>query len=218
MKTPFFSIVLTTYNRAKLLPRALESLINQTEKDWELILIDDGSTDQTAEIIKPYLKAIENINYFYQENQGFINAKNVGIRKSTGRYITFLDSDDEYHPTHLAKRKQLLKKEENIDFLHGGVKIIGSAYVPDANNPTEKIHLSDCFIGGTFILNKKAVQKLKGFESTALKTDYDFMQRAKSADLKIVKTDFPTYIYYRDSENSITLDMLAELDKKSTAQ
>ena len=215
MKTPYFSVVLATYNREKLIERAVKSLLQQTEKDWELIIIDDGSEDHTAEILQPYLENNKNIKYFHQENKGFIKAKNAGIKKTKGKYITFLDSDDAYALKHLEIRKEILEKDKSIDFLHGGVKIIGQAYVPDVKNPEKKIHLSECFIGGTYFLNKKAVQKLEGFKSTALETDYNFMQRAKSADLKIEKTDFPTYIYHRDAGSSITNDMLSKMNEKS---
>jgi len=211
MKTPFFSVICATYNRAHLLKRALDSLFAQTTTDWELIIIDDGSTDHTAEIVKPYEALKPEVNYYYQQNKGFIEAKNVGINKAKGKYITFLDSDDAYKPEHLAIRKKILEEQKNIDFLHGGVEIIGQAYVPDAENPQQKIHLSNCFIGGTFFLNNKAIQHLKGFEGTALNTDFDFMQRAKAAGLNISKTNHPTYRYYRDSGSSITNDMLDDM-------
>lgn len=206
---PFFSVVIATYNRAHLLPRALDSLLNQTEKDWEAIIIDDGSNDETKSVIKKY--HLGQFKYYYQENKGFIQAKNAGILQSSAKYITFLDSDDAYEPDHLRLRKEYLLRHPEIDFLHGGVRIIGQPFVPDVNNPHQKIHLSECFIGGTYCLNKKAVHKLKGFGSTALGTDFDIMTRAENSDLNIEKVDFPTYIYYRDAGSSITNDMLDDL-------
>src|SRR5690625_5134 len=211
MTIPFFSVVIATYNREKLLKRALNSLCLQTEKDWELIVIDDGSTDQTKEIVKEYAELKP--QYFFQENKGFIRAKNAGIKRSKGKFITFLDSDDEYAPDHLQLRKKFLRENPQTEFLHGGVKIIGQPYVPDVNQPDKKIHLSECFIGGTYFLSKKAVEILKGYGSTALSTDFDMMQRAISKGLTIEKVDFPTYIYHRDSGSSITNDMLKGLDQ-----
>lgn len=211
-KKPYFSIVMATYNRAHLLPRALDSVLSQNEKDWELIVIDDGSEDNTSALIQDYLENCENINYYFQENKGFIQAKNAGIEKAKGKFISFLDSDDAYEKDHLELRKQILEKHPEIDFLHGGVRIVGQPYVPDVNNPGEKIHLSECFIGGTYFMNKNAIEKLKGFGSTALETDFDMMSRAKKAGLHIVKTDFPTYVYYRDAGSSITNDMLDLLE------
>lgn len=211
MKTPFFSVICATYNRADLLKRALDSLFAQTTADWELIIIDDGSTDHTAEVVTSYRDLKRKVTYFYQENKGFIEAKNAGINKAKGKYITFLDSDDAYAAEHLAIRKKILETQKHIDFLHGGVVIIGQAYVPDAENPQQKIHLSDCFIGGTFFLNQKTIRHLKGFQGTALNTDFDFMQRAEAAGLKILKTKYPTYCYYRNAGSSITNDMLDDM-------
>jgi glycosyltransferase involved in cell wall biosynthesis len=92
---PFFSVIITTYNRADLLVRALDSLICQTENDWEAIIIDDGSNDDTAERISPFLNSEKRIVYIRQQRRGASVAKNTGIFLSKGKYITFLDSDDE---------------------------------------------------------------------------------------------------------------------------
>jgi glycosyltransferase involved in cell wall biosynthesis len=98
---PFFSIIIPTYNRATLLPKAIESVIDQTFGDWELIIVDDGSTDNTASVVKPYL-ADPRITYLYQHNQERCVARNNGICTSTGTYITFLDSDDYFMSQRLA--------------------------------------------------------------------------------------------------------------------
>lgn len=207
-KRPFFSVIMTTYNRERLIVRALTSLINQTETDWELILIDDGSTDRTAEVIEPYVLNNPQIQYQYQSNQGFIAGKNAGIKQAEGLYITFLDSDDEYNLNHLKWRKRYLLNHQDIDLLHGGVRIIGSEYVPDARHPERQIHLSDCAVSGTFFIRRDTLCKMGGFQGNELTTDADFMRRAGEYGLKIVKTEQPTYIYHRDVESSVTLDML----------
>jgi glycosyltransferase involved in cell wall biosynthesis len=91
---PFFSIILPTYNRAQFLPKAIDSVIAQTFVDWELIIVDDGSTDNTKEVVAAYKDP--RILYIYQENQERSAARNNGIAKSNGEYICFLDSDDYY--------------------------------------------------------------------------------------------------------------------------
>lgn len=201
---PFFSVVITTYNRAKLLNRALKSLWQQTETDFEIILVNDGSTDKTEQLVQQLLKTNKPITYLAQENKGFITGKNNGIVKAKGKYITFLDSDDEYKPQHLATRKALLQECHTIDFLHGGVAIIGDEFVPDANNPSQKIHLSECAISGTFFLKNDVMQMLNGFAGNALNTDADFMERALKANLTIRKTAVETYVYHRELGDSIT--------------
>jgi glycosyltransferase involved in cell wall biosynthesis len=96
---PSFSITIPTYNRAHLLPRAITSVLNQTFGDFELTIVDDGSTDDTEEVVKSF--ADPRIRYLYQSNSGGGAARNRGARASTGKYITFLDSDDEAVPTWL---------------------------------------------------------------------------------------------------------------------
>jgi glycosyltransferase involved in cell wall biosynthesis len=111
MSEPFFSVIIPTYNRANFLYKAIESVLSQTYKGFELIIIDDGSTDNTKEIISKYQD--ERIIYFYQENKERSAARNQGIALSSGKYICFLDSDDYY----LNNRLELLYKEiEKLNF------------------------------------------------------------------------------------------------------
>lgn len=94
MSAPFFSIIIPTYNRAYVILKAINSIINQSFKDWELIVVDDGSSDNTKELIEK----INNpeIKYVHQTNQERSAARNNGINHARGEYICFLDSDDEY--------------------------------------------------------------------------------------------------------------------------
>lgn len=87
------SIVIPTYNRGNILPVAIDSVLKQTHSNWELILIDDGSTDNSRKVIQPYLTD-ERITYYFQDNSGVSAARNKGIDLANGQYIIFLDSDD----------------------------------------------------------------------------------------------------------------------------
>lgn len=203
MDHPFFSIVITTYNRADLLSRALDSLNSQSFSSWEAILIDDGSMDGTEEKIRPYLN--KNIVYRFQKNQGIITAKNNGISLTKGEYVTFLDSDDEYLADHLESRHEILQKNKDIDFLHGGVKIIGDPYVPDLHNPKNPIHLSKCAIGGSFFVKHNIIIKLNGFSGSVLGMDAHLLEKAQRNKVKILRIEEPrTYIYHRENLDSFT--------------
>lgn len=90
---PFFSVIIPTFNRATILPRALKSILNQSFLDWELIIQDDGSTDDTPAVVESFTED-KRIKYFREANQGVCAARNLGSEKATGTYITFLDSDD----------------------------------------------------------------------------------------------------------------------------
>lgn len=97
---PFFSIVIPTYQRAHLIRTAVESVQAQTFTDWELIIIDDGSSDGTAAALSPLLSDTR-IRYHWQPNAGRSAARNEGIGMATGHYVCFLDSDDMWLPDHL---------------------------------------------------------------------------------------------------------------------
>ena len=99
---PFFSIIIPTYNRGHVLGKTIQSVINQNFNDWELIVVDDGSTDNTKNIINDFSKNDSRIRYIYQDNQERSAARNNGIENSNGKYICFLDSDDEYLQHHLS--------------------------------------------------------------------------------------------------------------------
>jgi glycosyltransferase involved in cell wall biosynthesis len=199
--TPLVSIILPTYNREELLQRAVVSVINQTYKNWELIIADDGSKDNTFEIIKKYQSQFENIRYLRHSNRKLPLTLNAAIQASAGKYITFLGSDDEYKKDHIQLRVEEIM-EENIDFIHGGVEIIGDPYVKDKNDKSKLIHLNDCSIGGTFFAKKEVFVNLNGFKDIEYSEDSEFFERVLSK-YEIKKVNYPTYIYYRDTPDSI---------------
>jgi glycosyltransferase involved in cell wall biosynthesis len=207
---PFFSVIITTYNRKMLLKRALQSLIQQTETDWEAIIIDDGSTDNTESEIKPFLND-NRLQFIYQKNTGYSLAKNSGIFLSKGKYITFLDSDDEYLLNHLETRKQILTRHPEIDFLYGGLSVIGNEYVPDRFDNHKLIHLDDCVIGGTFFIKKELALSLNGFRDIEMGSDADFFERVGATNSIIQKTSIRTYIYHRENPDSLTNIMMEKI-------
>jgi glycosyltransferase involved in cell wall biosynthesis len=199
---PIVSIILPTFNREKLLVRAINSVLNQTIQNWELIIVDDGSTDNTFEVVNSYLQKQENIRYIKHSNRRPPLSQNVGIISSVGKYISFLGSDDEYKPTYLEERINFLQTHSDVDLIHGGVEIIGHPFVKDKNDLSKEIHLSECVIGGTFFGKRKVFFELDGFKNLKYSDDSDFFERALQK-FKIEKVDFPTYVYYRDTPDSI---------------
>jgi glycosyltransferase involved in cell wall biosynthesis len=102
-----FSVILPTYNRVKFIKNAINSVLNQTFIDFELIIIDDGSTDNTLEIVTNINDS--RIKYHYQENSERSAARNKGIDNASGTWICFLDSDDEYQPNHLRELAKFIE-------------------------------------------------------------------------------------------------------------
>ena len=111
----FLSIIIPTFNRCKLLNRALNSVFNQTYSDYEVIVIDDGSTDDTAEMLQ---KNFTHLRYSYQSNHGVSTARNKGLELAKGEWVAFLDSDDEWLPQKLEKQISLLKAKPDYKICH----------------------------------------------------------------------------------------------------
>lgn len=198
------SVILSVYNRETLVIKAIKSVLNQTYKNFEIIIIDDGSTDNTANNIIPFLKKFENITFCRQKNKGNPLALNTGIKLSIGKYITFLDSDDEFEKEHLDKRINFFRKNPKVDLIYTTAKIIGEEkdyFVPDVRNKNKLIHLNNCVIGATLFGKNEVFRVLNGFKNK-YSHDYDFVKRAEKK-YRINKLDLPTYIYYRNRENSV---------------
>lgn len=199
---PVVSVILPSYNRKKLLERAINSVINQTIKEWELIIVDDGSSDKTFDLVKSYQNQFENIRYLRHSNRKLPLSLNVGIQASCGKYLTFLGSDDEFTKDHLRQRVEFLRNNPEVDLLHGGVEVIGDPYVKDKNDFSKKIHLNECVIGGTFFGKRDLFNIENGFNDVAYSEDSEFFERIKDKYI-IRKVSFPTYRYYRDTPDSI---------------
>jgi glycosyltransferase involved in cell wall biosynthesis len=118
MSVPFFSIILPTYNRASFLSQSIGSVIKQDYQDWELIVIDDGSTDHTKQVVNSFKD--QRIKYFYQENSERSAARNNGINQAQGAWLCFLDSDDEYLKQHLKIIHKEIESNETPKMLVTG--------------------------------------------------------------------------------------------------
>lgn len=200
---PFFSVVVCTYNRADTLGAALDSLLAQSETDWECIVVDDGSTDTTAELLRGYCSRSERFRLMYHSNRGQALARNAGILASCGLFVTFLDSDDMYAPEHLAVRKQILCENSDVEFLYGGVQITGDPYVPDLEHPGRMIHIGECVVAGTIVVRRSTALALGGFPDVAFGDDTALYERAYRAGIEIAHIDEPTYLYNRTRADSL---------------
>ncbi len=208
---PFFSVVIPTFNRSQTMLRALNSLIAQTETEWEAIIIDDGSTDNTFDLLIPIIENHPQIKYIFQSNKGAAKAKNTGIFVASGKFITFLDSDDEFHLEHLEIRKKLLLENPELDFLYGGVSVIGNQWMPHKDGSNRTLKVTECIIGGTFVMRREALHRLEGFRDIKLSEDSDLFDRAVKENLEILKVEAPTYLYYRESLKSLTHEFAQSL-------
>ena len=201
---PFISIILPTYNRSRLVTRAIQSIQAQTFTDWELLIIDDGSRDGTYDFVTTETDGDKRVRYHYATNRGLAMARNIGLSMGRGQYFTFLDSDDEYLSEHLAIRAEYLRHHPEVELLHGGVEVIGSEMVADKHDPSKMIPISECVVGGTFFIRRDLAERLQGFRAIEYGDDAEFFDRAQSQGAIIHKIDVPTYRYNRMEPDSLT--------------
>ena len=197
------SVVVPTYNRAQLLPRALQSALSQTHASLEIIVVDDGSTDSTREVVSRIAAVDARVRYVYQANQGLAGARNTGIATAQGDYVTFLDSDDEFCADHVALRAEHLDEHPATMMVHGGLEVVnGSWMVPDYYRPGELVDVRECAVGATFFFRRSIVATVGGFVHRTYGEDTEFFERA-TARVVVARVPWPTYRYYRDTPDSI---------------
>ena len=175
-ENPTVSVIIPTYNRAHLVGRAIQSVLNQTYQDFELIIIDDSSTDNTEDIIKEFQKKDERIKYIrHDKNKGGSAARNTGIKVAKGEYIAFLDCDDEWLPEKLEKQ---IKTMKDLPFDVWGGIYCGFYYVGSKKYRAVKAFKKgilqkeilnqevDIGAGSTALLTRNAISKIGLFDES----------------------------------------------------
>ncbi len=128
MNQPLVSVIIPTYNRETYLRQALQSVVDQTYKNVEIIVVDDGSKYTYAKAI---CDDFSNTKYFFKKNGGVSSARNYGILISKGKYIAFLDDDDYWRSDKLEKQVQLLEQYPNIGLIHSAVAVVDENGIPN---------------------------------------------------------------------------------------
>ncbi|MBL7686003.1 MAG: glycosyltransferase family 2 protein [Deltaproteobacteria bacterium] len=203
MNLPFFSIILPTYNRARLLPRAIQSLLTQNFQNWELWIADDGSEDETESLLQDYCLKDPRLHFIKTQRQGPARARNVVLPFCQGEFISFLDSDDEYLPNHLLSHYQLIQENPTVDFWNCDIEIIGNPFVPDKNNPKQKVHIRDCAHLVTFFIRRSCLVEVQGFPEMLYSEDSGLTNRLAEKKIYPLFSKLCTYRYYRNEADSI---------------
>ena len=191
------SVIIPTYNRAKILPRAIDSIIAQTFQDWELFIIDDFSSDNTSEVVYSYTLKDKRIKYYkLNKNSGPNIARNKGINLAQFEIISFLDSDDEMHPGNLQNQFEKFTSAGDlalcyvgVDYFFGDKKV--SEVHPKVKGGLEKFLFTNLKGLGSstsgFSIRKEIIEKMEGFdEQMASQQDLDFLVRVA----RLYKIDF----------------------------
>lgn len=221
------SVIIPAFNSEKTIARAIDSVLAQTYKDYEIIVVDDGSTDNTAEIVRGY---DNRINYIYQQNAGHAAARNSAIKVANGRWVAFLDADDQWLPQKLQLQIELLDKNKNLKWC------CCNRYQSDGNRKntfgnekkiTEALQDKDYFenyfsaapkgncpiVTTCLIISKNIFEQLGTFDSSYTRgEDLDMWWRIAHHFPQIGYIAQPLAIRYLDIENPVSrkqrLDMM----------
>jgi glycosyltransferase involved in cell wall biosynthesis len=130
MKNPLVSVIMPVYNGEKFLCQAMDSVVGQDYKNTEIIIVDDGSTDKTAELVKPYLKRA-NVSYVFQTNGGQAAALNKGVSIANGEFLSFVDYDDLWDSKKLQIQLKAFAEDPDLDVVFGHLKNFAEDKVAD---------------------------------------------------------------------------------------
>jgi len=197
------SVLMAVYNTDfSYVKRAIDSVLIQDFQDFELIIIDDGSTATNRESLLQYVEKHENkISYIRHSNRGQSESINRGVLNSVSEFITILDGDDEYKSNHLSSCLREVKEDDLIcSTTETIVDTNDDYYVPDKNDLTKLIHLDETVLFGTLFGRKEVFSSIKFKNGFA--ADADFYERAET-QFRVKKVDLRTYIYHRNIPNSI---------------
>ncbi len=140
---PKVSVIIPTYNCAKYLPEAIESVLAQTFRDFEIVIVDDGSCDETHGLVSGYLaRHAGKIKYIYQINQGMSSARNAGIARAAGEYVALLDSDDLWTSDRLELEVDILNKRSGVGVVHANIAWMSENGMDRIPAKREPCHLS----------------------------------------------------------------------------
>lgn len=198
MNNPYFTVVLPTYNREQFIGEAIESVILQTNKDWELLIVNDASLDETTKVIDNYRS--ESIKIFnLSDNRGVSNARNIALENARGKYVAFLDDDDLFEPSFLQDMKDQIEfDEDQYDFYWSGIgyfnnidstdKVIQSEKIWSVDSKIKKenlLLLKKIAVSYGVIINLASLRKVGFFDKNFISSeDKDLFMRMIEMDFK----------------------------------
>jgi glycosyltransferase involved in cell wall biosynthesis len=209
---PIISMVMPTYNQAHFLPRALDSIFNQTFINFEFIVVNDGSTDETANILSEYSKKFP-FHIINQSNQGLPEALNTGFHKANGRFFTWTSSDNILLPTMLEKLYQVLQNHPLYDIVYGDWffidetgNVLSEFFTFDYNR---QLLLQFNLVHCCFLFRRQVFEKIGGYNPNFIYSeDWEFWIRA-SRHFRM--KHIPETLYqYRIHPKSMTSELLGK--------
>jgi len=208
--TPVISVVMPCYNEAKRISGAVQSVFEQTFRDLELIVVDDGSRDDSLQVIAALAKRYPRLKYFSQENRGPGPARNLGLRQASGEYIAFLDADDAWHPQCLERLHATLSRHPDAALTYCGWQNLGvpenrgKPFIPPDYERPDKIEvmLRGCRWPIHAALTRKAsIDAIGGFdEQWSTSMDYDLWLNLASFHEIVLTPEVLAYYHHHEGE------------------
>ena len=211
------SIIMPVYNSEKYISEAIESVCNQSYKNWELLIVNDGSTDYTSKIIDDFAKKDSRIKVFHRKNEGVSMARNFALNKVCGEYITFIDSDDMYHADRLKRMLQVFEQHENCEIVFSRHKEFRGKLNTYEANDSRKIDdilvkvISDSknhFVWNAML--KSEIAKKEKFAPIRFAEDFCYIRDCACHCRQMAVLDEILYFYRRDNENAMTSHFFSE--------
>jgi glycosyltransferase involved in cell wall biosynthesis len=215
---PTVSIIVPCYNQAAYVAACLDSVLKQTFTDWECIIINDGSLDNTDEIVKTYLEKDTRLQYINNKNAGVSNARNCGIKKATGTFILPLDADDIIHEAYLYKAVEKFKETPAIALLYCKADYFGEINEPWKLPPYsyKRLLRENLIFCSAFFYREQAIAVGLFDETLAVGLeDWEFFLRLINED-SIVYELSETLFFYRIKKQSRSVDV--NTSKKATQE
>lgn len=177
---PRVTVVIPTYNYARYVGNAVKSVLEQDYPNLEILVVDDGSTDETKTVLQPYLPWIK---YLYKQNGGTATALNLGIEQASGQYVCWLSSDDVFLPGKVAKQVNLMEGDSGLGFSYTSYMVIDefgnkqyevhSPFYLDSKLMVSKL-LAGCFINGSSVMMRRTALKQVGLFDPTVATAHDY--------------------------------------------
>lgn len=206
MPTPFFSILMPTYNRAGLLDRAVGSVLAQSEPDWELLITDDGSIDGTWASLCDWRRSDHRLICWRHANRGQAASRNAMLAHARAPWVVFLDSDDEFEPSHLARHRRAIEASPSVDLWLSPMRVVGSPLVPCMHDPGHLVHIDACIGVGMLAIRREVIVAAGGFPDVAYGEESALLDCLVAGGVRLARLQERSYVYHRGHADSITLN------------
>ena len=215
---PIVSIVLPSYNGARYIEESMDSVLRQTFPDWELILVNDGSTDRTRDIMEAYAAKVGRIRVIHNDpNQRLPRSLNIGFRQARGKYLTWTSDDNRYLPRAIEVMVQALDADPAAPMVSAEMECIDESGAVTGGDPVYEDHLiwAEDLVGACFMYRREALVKVGEYDPAKVYVeDYDYWLRLRVAMGEIKRVPDLLYQYRRHGE-SLTATKVKEIRRQN---